>query len=123
MKRERLTKSVIQTVEDDKEPSASPMSKSVNSDNLEGKQAAVKFLRTAEVVGIDKISDKKISKSPEKLSQSALSRPSSKSRGSSSPKLFSQRCSLSANIFQQNFAAFSELDFNCLMVMLVVCVV
>ena len=82
MKRERLTKSVIPTVQDDKEPSASPMSKSLNSDNLEGKQKKVKFLTTAEVVGIDKISDKKISQSPEKLSQSALSLPSRKSRGS-----------------------------------------
>ena len=82
MKREHLTKSVISTVQDDKEPSAPPMSKSLNSDNLEGKQKKVKFLRTAEVVGIDKISDKKISQSPEKLSQSALSLPSSKSRGS-----------------------------------------
>ena len=89
-KRERLTKSVIQTVQEDKEPSASamPMSKSLNSDNLKGKEKKVKFLTTAEVVGIDKISDKKIS--PEKLSQSVLSLPSSKSRGSSSSKLFSK---------------------------------
>ena len=92
MKRERLTKSVFQTVPDDKEPSASPMSKSLNSDNLGAKQATVKFLKTAEVVGLDKISDGKISLiSPEKLSQSALSLPSSKSRGSSSSQLFSKR--------------------------------
>ena len=89
--RERWTKSVIQTVEDDKEPSASPMSKSLNSDALGGKPKAVQFLSTAEVVGIDKISDKKISQSPEKLSQSALSLPSSQSRGSYCYKLFSQR--------------------------------
>ena len=65
------------------------MSKSFNSDNLEGKQKKVKFLTTAEVVGIDKISDKKIYiQSPEKLSQSsALSLPSSMSEGSSSSKL------------------------------------
>ena len=59
------------------------MSKSLNSDNLEGEQKKVKF------VGIDKISDKKIQfQSPEKLSQSsALSLPSSMSEGSSGSKL------------------------------------
>ena len=78
-----MTKSLFETDKDgdDKEPSASPMSKSLNSDNLEGEQKIVKF------VGIDKISDKKIYQSPEKLSQYALSLPSSKSRGSSSSKL------------------------------------
>ena len=92
MKRERLTKSVFQTFPDDKEPPASAMSKSLNSDSLEGKQKTVKFLSTAEVVGIDKISDRKISLiSPEKLSQSGLSLPSSKSRGSSSSQLFTER--------------------------------
>ena len=90
MNREKLTKSVFQTFQEDKEPSvAATMSKSLNSDNLEGKQKRVKFLTAAEAVGIDKISDKKIySQSPEKLSQtSALSLPSSMSEGSSSSKL------------------------------------
>ena len=90
-RRERMTKSLFERDKDrdDKEPSAPPMSKSLNSDNLEGKQKKVKFLTTAEVVGIDKISDKKIYlQSPEKLSQSsALSLPSSMSEGSSSSKL------------------------------------
>ena len=80
-----MTKSLFETDKDrdDKEPSASPMSKSLNSDNLEGEQKKVKF------VGIDKISDKKIQfQSPEKLSQSsALSLPSSMSEGSSGSKL------------------------------------
>ena len=88
MNREKLTKSVFQTFQEDKEPSvAATMSKSLNSDNLEGKQKRVKFLTAAEAVGIDKISDKKIYQSPEKLSQYALSLSSSKSRGSSSSKL------------------------------------
>ena len=88
MKGERLTKSVFQTFQEDKEPSvAATMSKSLNSDNLEGKQKRVKFPTAAEAVGIDKISDKKKYQSPEKLSQYALSLPSSKSRGSSSSKL------------------------------------
>ena len=92
MKGEKFTKSVFQTFQEDKEPSvAVAMSKSLNSDNLEGKQKRVKFLTAAEAVGIDKISDKKISQSPEKLSQSALSLPSSQSRGSYCYKLFSQR--------------------------------
>ena len=80
-----MTKSLFETDKDgdDKEPSASPMSKSLNSDNLEGEQKKVKF------VGIDKISDKKIQfQSPEKLSQSsALFLPSNMSEGSSGSKL------------------------------------